>query len=86
MKVAAALHVVQQHSQSICSQMLTEAHRAQTCRRHQQKKQLVGLDDVPVIRLVSRYRKPTVPSADHEGGSCPAHLEATSNEDACEQS
>ena len=81
MRVAAALHTMRQHFTPGC--LLTELGAGGHAGR---EKRLAGLHDAPVRVLECKERKAKVCSVDHEGGSCPAHRQATSEDIACKQS
>ena len=71
MRAVAALHTLRQHLQLRC--LLARLRAVGNIGREMR---LAGSQDAPVRLLVCKYRKVNVPSADHEGGSCPAHRQA----------
>ena len=67
MRAAAALHTIRQHQ----ARML--ASRAESCQACQRIETTNGLGDTPVRLLECMSRMKKFLSADHEGGSGPAH-------------
>ena len=72
MRAATALHTTRQHSRPGCLHVKVRAvgHVGR-------EQRLAGLEDAPVRLLECKERKVNVPSRDHEGGSCPAHRQAS---------
>ena len=72
MRAATALHTTRQHSRPgfLHVEMRAFGYVGR-------EKRLAGSEDAPVRLLVCKERKVNVLSRYHEGGSCPAHRQAT---------